>query len=211
VMLFNTGREYDFLPKLSIDGESFLEVVEQFKLLGVIVRSDLRWHDNTDYICTRGYERIWMIRRLKSLGAGLDDMIEVYNRQVRSVLELSVPVWQSNLTKQEESQIERVQKTAFHVIMGSEYQQYNSALELLGAERLSERRIQICINFAKKAMKHQQYKNWFAASPIQEPDSAKPRTRAPQPKQLKCKPVPARTGRYYDSPIPYLSRLLNEI
>ena len=98
VMLCNTGLEYDFVPKLSIDGESFLEVMEQFKLLGVIVRSDLRWHDNTDYICTRGYERIWMIRRLKSLGAGLEDMIEVYNRQVRSVLELSVPVWQSNLT-----------------------------------------------------------------------------------------------------------------
>ena len=56
-------------------------------------------------------------------------------------------------------------------------------------------------------MKHQQYKNWFAVSPIQEPDSAQQRTRAPLPKQLKCKPVPARTGRYYDSPIPYLSRL----
>ena len=79
---------------------------------------------------------------------------------------------------------------------------------MFGAERLSERRIQICLNFAKKAMKHQQYKNWFAA--IQDSDSAKPRTRAPEPKQLKCKPVPARTGRYYDSPIPYLSGLLNE-
>ena len=90
-----------------------------------------------------------MIRRLKSLGAGLEDMIEVYNRQVRSVLKLSVPVWPSNLTNQQESQIERVQKTAFHVILGSDYEHYNTALELLGADRLSERRIQICINFAK--------------------------------------------------------------
>ena len=58
VMLFNTGRKYDFMPRLTINGEMNLEVVEKFKLLGVHLRSDLKWSDNTDYICSRGYQRI---------------------------------------------------------------------------------------------------------------------------------------------------------
>ena len=33
VMLFNTARDFDFMPKLRINQESCLEVVEQFKLL----------------------------------------------------------------------------------------------------------------------------------------------------------------------------------
>ena len=37
VMLFNTSWKYDFLPKVTIDGENNLEVVEEMKLLGVII------------------------------------------------------------------------------------------------------------------------------------------------------------------------------
>ena len=51
VMLFNTSRNYDFMPKLSLDGKTHLDVVEKFKLLGVQLRSDLKWYDNTDYVC----------------------------------------------------------------------------------------------------------------------------------------------------------------
>ena len=43
VMIFNTSRKYDGTPKLTVQGAiEYLEVVEQFKLLGVIVRSDMK-------------------------------------------------------------------------------------------------------------------------------------------------------------------------
>ena len=53
VMIFNTGRKYDGMPQLTLSGhgDNYLEVVETFKLLGVIIRSDLKWSENTDYIC----------------------------------------------------------------------------------------------------------------------------------------------------------------
>ena len=35
VALFNTSRKFDFMPQLSIDGSTRLEVVEKFRLLGV--------------------------------------------------------------------------------------------------------------------------------------------------------------------------------
>ena len=44
--------------------------------------------------------------------------MDVYFKQVRSILEVAVPVWQPGLTQQELKQIERVKKCALHIILG---------------------------------------------------------------------------------------------
>ena len=64
VMLFNTARLRDFTPKLKIDGDP-IDVVEEIKLLGVILTSDLKWNENTMHITKKAYNKLWMIRRLK--------------------------------------------------------------------------------------------------------------------------------------------------
>ena len=51
-----------------------------------------------------------MLERLKKLGANQTEMVDVYNKQVRCVMELAVAVWTPGLTKEESYQIERVQK-----------------------------------------------------------------------------------------------------
>ena len=61
-----------------------------------------------------------MLRRLKKLGATKEEMKDVYQKQVRSILEMAAPVWQAGLTQQDVKQIERVQRTALHIIMGDE-------------------------------------------------------------------------------------------
>ena len=104
IMLFNTRKNYDFTPEVTL-GNDILQVVEVTKLLGVKIRSDLRWVDNTDYICSKGYSRLWMIRRLKVLGAELEELLDVYRLQVISVLKLAVPVWNPGLTQCEVTQI----------------------------------------------------------------------------------------------------------
>ena len=58
----------------------------------------------------KAYKRLWLIRRLKKEGACLDDLIDVYIKHVRSILEFGVPVWNSGLTLEEIKDIERVQK-----------------------------------------------------------------------------------------------------
>ena len=89
------------------------------------------------------------------------EMLDVYEKQVRTVLEMAVPVWQPALTKQESVQIERVQRCAFYIMLGPGYESYEQALELLEYETLYERRRKLCEKFAKKALKHPKYKNWF--------------------------------------------------
>ena len=163
VMIFNPHRSYAGTPKLTLSGMGgdYIDVVEKFKLLGVQMRSDLRWCDNTDYICQKGYTRLWMLRRLKQLGASVTELIDVYQKQVRSVLELAVPVWQPAITRLEKSQIERVQKCALYIILGESYSNYSNALETVGLEKLEERKVKLCDNFARKASKHLKYKSWF--------------------------------------------------
>ena len=143
VMIFNTSRKYDATPRLTLSGmggNDHLEVVESFKLLGIIIRSDLRWSENTDYLCQKGYKRLWLIRRLKALGASQSELLDVYVKQVRSILELGVPVWHPGLTQHEVRQLERVQKCAFFVILGESYTTYQHALYTLGCAGLFNRR-----------------------------------------------------------------------
>ena len=106
-MLFNTSQKYDFLPSIQFDSSCTLEVVEQYKLLGVIITSNLSWQAHVDYICSNAFKRMWMLRRLKQLGAREDDLLTVYRTQIRCVLEFSAPVWNPSLTKAQIGQIER--------------------------------------------------------------------------------------------------------
>jgi hypothetical protein len=59
-----------------------------------------------------------MMRRLKVLGANQKQLIDVYEKHVRSLLELAVPAWQGSITQSERIEIERVQKAAFHIARG---------------------------------------------------------------------------------------------
>ena len=70
--------------------------------------------------------------------------------EVRSILELAEPVWQPSLTKKQSSDIERIQKILFKLILGDNYDDYNQACKFLGTQTLEKRRIKLCLKFAKK-------------------------------------------------------------
>ena len=203
LMLFNTSRVHDFIPAITMNGDQ-LDVVEEMKLLGVVITSDLKWSKNTEYITKKGFNRLWMMRRLKRIGASEEDLLDTYTKQVRSLLELAVPVWHAALTVYDRTQIERVQKNAFSIILGNKYTSYKDALETLEMDTLEERRGNLCLKFALKASVHPQFKNWF-----QEFRASKPR-KVNDDKNDKYVVPYARTNRFEDSPIPYLTRLLNE-
>ena len=57
------------MTELEVEGNQ-LEVEEEMRILGIIVRSDLKWTSNTKYIVEKGYSRLWMLRRLKKHGDG---------------------------------------------------------------------------------------------------------------------------------------------
>ena len=89
-MLFNRAKHYDFIPELCLSEEAKLEVVESMKLVGYQISSDLTTKANTKYIVGRAWKRMWIIRRLKSLGACEADLLNVLRCQVLRVLQFAV-------------------------------------------------------------------------------------------------------------------------
>ena len=94
-MIFSRTKE-NFATRLNVNGKS-LERVAVTKLLGVWISEDLSWSRNCQEICQRAYSRLWMLRNLKKHGASRTDLVDVYTKQCRSILELAVPVWNSSI------------------------------------------------------------------------------------------------------------------
>ena len=198
-MLFNPTKNYDFIPDLTVDNIN-LESVDELKLLGLKITNDLSWKSNTKHMVLRAYKKLWIVKRLKSQGANLSDLVDIYVKQVRSILEFGVPVWNSGLTLEEITDIERVQKSFLHIVLGHQYQDYQSALEIAHLETLVQRRLKLCKKFAMKASRHPKHRKWFVKT---EPG---PNTRSD--KQLYKSPI-CKLTRTRKGPIPYLTNLLN--
>ena len=199
---FNPTINFDFEARLDINGKE-IETVDEMKLLGIKNTNDLKWRKNRDELTRRAYSKLWMIRRLTTKGADIDDLIDIYCKQVRSVLEFGVPVWNGSITKEEISDIEGVQRSFFHIVLGKEYSSYESALEKLDMESLEERRLKLCITFAKKAANHPKHQKWFVQN-----ETVGTETRS---KKTKYKVPNARLDRFKTSPIPYVTDLLNKL
>jgi hypothetical protein len=205
VILFNNAVKYDFQPNLTLQNGSPLKVVDEIRLLGVQVRSDLSWSSNTTSMCQSAYSRLWMLRRLKPLGASESELLDVYDKQIRCMVEFSTPVWTSGLTQAEVSQIERVQKAAFAIILDMKYTSYVRALTYLNRITLSTRRTELNLKFAKKCLTSEKYQHWFCQN---KPTEQISKTRSIDTNLLV--PVEGRTKGFLKSPIAYLTRLINE-
>ena len=120
-ILFNSARKHDFSPELYLTPGTRLEVVEEMKLVGYQLRTDLRTASNTDYIVRRAWSRMWIIRRLKALGASEQELIRVLRAQVLSVLLFATPAWSTLITARESASIESVLKTGLYLVYGPRY------------------------------------------------------------------------------------------
>ena len=198
-MLFNPCVSKDFMPSFSLNGHD-IETVEETRLLGLVLRSDLSWSANKDSVVTRCNKKLWFLRRLKKLGASTDDLLDLYHKHVRSILEYAAPVWHCSLTGEDRLKLERVQKSALHIILGQRYDSYRAAMKQTGSKTLFERRRKICLKFAQKSLKNEKFCKWFKENKSEN---------STRQEQMKFHEVYCRTDRYKKSPISYLTSLLN--
>ena len=198
-MVFNPGRVRDFSPRFQFN-DNELDVVEETKLLGLVIRSDLSWSSNTEYMVKRANKKLWTLKRLKKLGAETSDLLEVYVKQIRCILEFAVAVWQPSLTSEDRLKIERVQKSSLVIILGQDYSSYRYALKFVNLETLFTRRNKLCKKIAKKSQKHPKFTKWF------KPNDKITVTRSVPSKFCE---VHYRTERFRKSPLSYLTSVLN--
>lgn len=165
----------------------------------------MRTISNTEYICKRVYKRMWILRRLKSLGCPIQELLTVLQQQIISICEVSVPFWGPMITQVESNMLERCLKTGLHIIYQEQYTSFHQILKLAGIRSLKMRRLELMTRFGKAAIKNEKYKNWFCLSGSEEREGVRTRSRPVPP----LKPVPCRTARYERSSIPVLTKLLS--
>ena len=138
-MILHFSKRFDkgTIPSLVLD-DSIIGRVEEFKLLGVVIRSDLSWCSHVKYMITKASRRIFVVTAMVRSGMNRTDLLIVYSSLVRSVLEYASPVWHCGLSQTQSQEIEKVQRRCFKIIFPS--LSYREALIDSGYELLSARR-----------------------------------------------------------------------
>ena len=148
-----------------------IEVVEQHKILGQIIGSGLKTITNTESMCKKAFNRVWILRRLSNM-------------------------------------LERVLKTALHIIYQDQYQSFKNALKLANISSLKDRRRAQITKFSKKCYKNNRFKSWFCHTEETSQPEARTLRSAFKSGPL-LKPVMCRTQRYARSSIPAMTSILS--
>ena len=139
------------LPQLSLGGEA-LQVVDHMKLLGLEIQNNLGWDIQVRNMISRAGRRLFILYTLRKFGAPVEDMLAVFQTYIRPILEYACAVWHPALTKQQSHQLERIQKRSCKIILGNNYQDYQSALQELNITSPADRRENLILKFGQQVL-----------------------------------------------------------
>ena len=114
-------------------------------------------------------------------------------------MEKSSVVWSSSLTQEEKLSFERVQKSAFRIILQESYQNYENALQIVNLPTISERHKELLYRFAQKCSENLKTSYMFPKA------TPKPWARNGEKYHIPM----ARKERFFQSAIPQMARTLN--
>ena len=177
--------------------------MNEAKILGIIISDNLRWSAHVEYMISRARKKIWTLRRLKILNLDYHILRDFYCKEIRSILEFGVVVWHSGITCKMSDEIERIQKICIKIILSE--LPYNLTYEicctLLDLEPLIFRRQDLCVRFIQNASKDPQHSDLF----YKNKNNFNTRHNKLLYREFTC-----RNNRFYNSPLCYLTRVLNK-
>ena len=213
-LTFNFSKSNTAPKNLKLDNK-VIQPVDKVKLLGVILTKDLKWSANTEHICSKLNQRMYLFNKMKGFGVKTDELITAWKTMLRPVTEYAVPLWHPGLTDCDSNSIEFLQKKALMFILGCTYidfkRYYKLGNELLSYEdtlnkleltTLKERREILTNKFAINTARNENHNDMFIKS-----QSRNTKTR----NMFVIEEPFCKTLRYYKSAIPYMSRLLNRV
>jgi hypothetical protein len=191
-MVFSFGQRSTALP-VSI-GDAMIEQVEEAKILGVTIQSDLKWNSHVINMVKKANKRLYLLRLCKRAGVQAKHLVGIYTSVIRSLLEYCCMVWHPSLPAYLSQDIERVQKRALRVIFPED--DYEASLVQANIETLHDRREMLCARLFKQMCVPGHKLNDLIPSPNSDYDLRN--NRIPH--------VIAHTSRYLNTFVPYCIR-----
>ena len=121
ISVFKKPVQFDNLTS----AETEINIVDNFKLLGVTISSDLTWNTHIDVICAKASRQLYALRILKRSGVPPKDIMSVYSAFIRPVLEYACQVWHFSIPQHLNNQIEQVPRRALRIAL-----QHHTAMDL---------------------------------------------------------------------------------
>ena len=211
---FNFSKFNTQPQNLSLNGKT-IDPTNQIKLLGVYITNDLKWSKNTTNVCSKVNQKLYIINKLKDFGLQKEELITAWRSILRPITEYAVPLWHPGLTEYDSERIEMLQKRALAVILGTVYidnrrfykiengeMNYLDALQKIGLTTLRNRREVLTSKFALDTLRNNRHSDMFQKKEYQYITTRN---------RLVIDEPHCNTDRYYNSAIPYMSRLINGV
>ena len=110
---FRLNRE---APTPIIINGAEVEIVDNFKYLGVHISKDLKWHLNCTSIVKKAQQRLYFLRCLKKAGVSTKTQTNFYRSTVESLLTANIATWYGSCSDEDRTLINRVVRTAKRII-----------------------------------------------------------------------------------------------
>ena len=137
-VIFSRKRNKPNHPNIFMNQQP-IEEVNLHKHLGIFLSSDCTWHDHLEYIKSKAWTRINVMRKLK-FKLDRQSLQIIYFTFIRPILEYADVVW-NNCTQYEVNDIEKIQIEAARIVTGAtKLVSINSLTNETGWESLSNRR-----------------------------------------------------------------------
>lgn len=118
VMVISSSRkETNWIPDLHLE-ERKLEVVKEYKFLGVIIDNELRFASHVKKVISKAQNRNKILRCLagKKWGQSLESQRSLYCTYIRSAMEYAGPSWYPWISDTAKKSLERVQNTSLQIM-----------------------------------------------------------------------------------------------
>ena len=192
LLCMSDSRHSNVTSHIIADGERITSG-ECMKILGFVFSTKPNVSAHINYCVTKFNRSIWALIHLKRAKISNCILLEIYKVMYRPILEYCSQVYNSMLTEELSSTLERQQKRALKVIYGFETT-YEQLLLKTGLETLASRRESAFSVFANKLLESNRFGDLFSINQYPENMASLRNTK-------KFREEFARTLRLYNSPL----------
>ena len=102
---------------------------------------------------------MWVVRRLKALGAGKHELLKVLCAQVLSVLQFAMSAWSTLLTGEKSNRIESVLRTGLYLVYDERFKSFSLALREAKMSSMKEQRTRMFGKFTRDCINSTKFRN----------------------------------------------------